>query len=62
MVDGKKRVESVPAEWIEAVRPSVEAGRGFKDAVTELFAINAELLVLARRQRRRRALPSQSPQ
>jgi hypothetical protein len=48
MVDGKKHVESVPAGWIDAVRPAVDAGRGFKDAVAELFAINAQLLVLAR--------------
>ncbi len=53
MVDGKKHVESVPAEWIDAVRPEVDAGRGFKDAIAELFAINAQLLVLARQQRRR---------
>jgi hypothetical protein len=53
MVDGKKHVESIPAEWIDAVRPAVEAGRSFKDAVAELFAINAQLLVLARQQRRR---------
>jgi hypothetical protein len=57
MVAGKKRVESIPAEWIEAVRPAVDAGRGFKDAITELFAINAQMLVLARRQRRRRVPP-----
>ena len=53
MVDGKKHVESVPAEWIDAVGPAVHAGRSFKDAVSELFAINAQLLVLARQQRRR---------
>jgi hypothetical protein len=41
MVAGKKHVESVPAEWIDAVRPAVDAARGFKDAVSELFAINA---------------------
>ena len=53
MVDGKKHVESVPAGWIDAIRPAVDAGRGFKDAVAELFVINAQLLVLARQQRRR---------
>ena len=52
MVDGKKHVESIPAEWIDAVRPAVKAGRGFKDSVAELFVINAQLLVLARQQRR----------
>jgi hypothetical protein len=55
MVDGKKHVESIPAEWIDTVRPAVDAGRGFKDAVAKLFAINAQLLVLARQQRRRQA-------
>lgn len=55
MVDGKKRVESIPAEWSDAVRPAVEAGRGFKDSVAELFVINARLLVLVRQQRRRHA-------
>jgi hypothetical protein len=53
MVDGKKRVESIPAEWIDSVRAAVDASRGFKDALTELFAINTQLLVLARQQRRR---------
>jgi hypothetical protein len=62
MVDGKKHVESVPAGWIDAVRPAVDAGRGFKDAVTELFALNAQLLVLARQQRRRHAPADRSPE
>ena len=53
MVDGKKHVESMPVEWIDALRPAVDSGRAFKDAVAELFAINAQLLVLARQQRRR---------
>jgi hypothetical protein len=53
MVDGKKHVESIPAEWIDSVRPAVEAGRGFKDSVAELFVINAQLLVLGRQQRHR---------
>jgi hypothetical protein len=55
MADGKKHVESIPAEWSDMVRPGVEAGRGFKDSVAELFVINAQLLVLARQQRRRHA-------
>ncbi len=61
MVDGKKRVESIPADWIDAVRPAVEAGRTFKDAVAELFAINAQLLVLGRNQRIRPRPQSDSP-
>jgi len=53
MVDGKKRVERIPAEWVEQVRRRVEEGREFKRAVAEVFAANAQLLVLERRQRQR---------
>jgi hypothetical protein len=53
MVDGKKHVEPIPADWIEATRPAVELGRDFKNAIAELFVINAQLLVLARNQRSR---------
>ena len=62
MVDGKKHVESIPMEWIDAVRPAVDSGRSFKDAVAELFVINAQLLVLSRRQRRRRTPADRSPE
>ena len=58
MAGGKKRVETIPADWIDAVRPRVEAGRHFKEAAVELLLINAELLVLARKQRAR---PSRRP-
>jgi hypothetical protein len=58
MAAGKKRVETVPADWIDAVRPRVEAGRHFKEAAAELLLINAQLLVLARNQRAR---PSRRP-
>src|SRR5712691_542276 len=51
MAGGKKRVETIPADWLDAIRPRVEAGRGFKEAAAELLLINAELLVLARKQR-----------
>jgi hypothetical protein len=53
MAGGKKRVETIPADWIDAVRPRVAAGRHFKAAAAELLWINAELLVLARNQRTR---------
>ena len=53
MVDGKKRVEPVPAEWVAEVRRLVDAGREFKQAVAEVFAVNAQLWALARRQRGR---------
>ena len=47
---GKKRVERIPDEWVEQIRPLVEQGREFKDAIGEVFAANAELLALWRRQ------------
>jgi hypothetical protein len=50
MVQGKKRVERIPQEWVEDVQRRVEAGREFKDAVAEVFAANAQLLALWRRQ------------
>jgi hypothetical protein len=50
MVQGKKRVERIPREWVEDVRRRVDAGRAFKDAVAEVFAANAQLLALWRRQ------------
>jgi hypothetical protein len=53
MVDGKKRVERIPEEWVEQVRRRVEEGREFKRAMVEVFAANAQLLVLERRQRQR---------
>ena len=58
MAGGKKRVETVPAGWIDAIRPRVGARRHFKQAAAELLLINAELLVLARNQRTR---PSRRP-
>jgi hypothetical protein len=50
MVNGQKRVERIPKEWVEEVRQRVEAGREFKEAVAEVFALNAQLLALWRRQ------------
>jgi hypothetical protein len=50
MVHGKKHVEHIPEEWMEQVRPLVEQGREFKDVVAEVFAANAQLLALWRRQ------------
>jgi hypothetical protein len=52
MVAGKKQVERIPEAWVEQVRRRVEAGRAFKDAVAEVFAANAVLLALERKQRR----------
>ena len=53
MAGGKKRVEHIPKEWVEEVRRLVEAGREFKEAVAEVFAANAQLLALWRKQRGR---------
>jgi Family of unknown function (DUF6788) len=50
MVNGKKRVERIPDRWVEQIRPLVEQGREFKDAVAEVFAANAQLLALRRQQ------------
>ena len=52
MVRGKKPVQHIPSEGVEDVRRRVEAGREFQDAVREVLAANAQLLVLARQQRR----------
>jgi len=40
MVDGKKRVERIPEEWVENIR----------DAIAEVFAANSQLLALWRKQ------------
>lgn len=51
MVDGKKHVQHIPKHLVEDVRKRVEAGRELQDAVREVLAANAQLLVLARKQR-----------
>lgn len=50
MVNGKKRVERIPDEWVEQIRPLVEQGREFKETIAEVFAANAQLLALRRQQ------------
>ena len=52
MVQGTKHVLRIPRDWLDDVRRRVEAGREFKQAVDEVFAANAQLLVLRRKQRR----------
>ena len=54
MVQGKKRVQHIPKEWVEEVERRVAAGREFQDAVREVLAANAQLLVLARQQEKKR--------
>jgi hypothetical protein len=53
MVQGKKHVQHIPKDWVDDVRRRVEGGRRFQDAVREVLAANAQLLVLARQQRRK---------
>ena len=50
MVAGERRVERIPHAWVEEVQRRVAAGRAYKDAVAEVLAANAQLLVLWRRQ------------
>ncbi len=50
MVQGKKRVAPIPLQWVDVVRQRVDLGRQFKEALAELFVLNAELLVLERKQ------------
>jgi len=61
MAGGKKRVETIPADWVAAIRPRVEAGRRCKEAAAELLVLHAELLVLARQQRPRPSRRSAPP-
>ena len=50
MSRGKRRVERIPKPWVDQVRPQVEAGRDFQEAVREVLTANAELMILARTQ------------
>ena len=54
MVKGKKHVQHIPKPWVEQVRRRVRAGREFQDAVREVLTANAQLLVLARQQRKKK--------
>ena len=54
MERGKKRVQSIPAEWVEEVKKQVERAQAFKEGVDEVFLANAELLVLEKKQRGRK--------
>jgi hypothetical protein len=53
MADRHKRTLHVPKDMVEEVQRRVSAGRQFQDAVRQVLTANAELLVLARRQRRK---------
>jgi hypothetical protein len=51
MERGKKRVETIPADWVEEVRERVDRARSFREGVGEVFLANAELLTLEKKQR-----------
>jgi hypothetical protein len=53
MASGKRHAQRIPKEWVEEVQKQVDAGRKFQDAVREVLTANAQLLVLARKQRHR---------
>lgn len=50
MVDGKKRVERIPDEWVTRLQPLARGGRAYKQAVSEVLCANAQLLTLWRKQ------------
>jgi len=50
---GKKRVERVPSDWVDFARQRVGEGKAFKQGVAELFAANAQLLALWRKEEKR---------
>lgn len=54
MAKGQRRVERIPREWVEQVERRVAAGREFQEVVREVLAANAQLLVLARQQRKKK--------
>ena len=58
MVEGTKRVVHVRSDDVDEVRRRVEYGNRFKTEVAELLAINAQLMVLERQARPRRARPT----
>jgi hypothetical protein len=60
MVQGKKRVEHIPQPWVDAVRQRVDHGRQFQETLADLLVLNAELLVLDRKQQPRKSRPKRS--
>jgi len=53
-VDGRRRVEFIPEDQLDLVRPLADAGRAYRDAVREVSTLNAQLLSLWREQQRAR--------
>lgn len=50
MANGKANTERIPFEWVDEIQPLHQQGREYKNAVAEVFAINAQLLTLLRQQ------------
>jgi len=50
MANGKANTERIPFEWIDEIQPLHQMGREYKNAVAEVFAINAQLLILMRKE------------
>ncbi len=61
MAQGKKRVEHIPQQWVDSIRQRVDLGRKFKEMLAELFEVNAELLVLERKQQPRKNSRKRTP-
>ena len=56
MVEGRKRVESIPAAWVDDIRLLLAKSREYKGAVSEVFTINAQLLALWRQQQTKKRM------
>ena len=53
MSGGQRRTERIPQAWVEEIQRRIENGRAFHEAVRDIMTANAELLVLAKQQRRK---------
>lgn len=51
MSEGVKKVKHIPADLVDQVSHQVEQGKSFKEAINQIFAANAELLVLLRKRK-----------
>ena len=53
-VQGTKHVQIIPAAIVAQIQPLLERGKKYRDGLAELWAINAQLVMLWRTQERRR--------
>ena len=56
-VKGRRHVEFIPDELVPKIAPLAEEGRAYRDALSEIQTINAQLVTLWRRQLRSRRRP-----